>query len=112
MDSIQNKWIGVHLMSGKHKCAENYLNAIELEYKIIDTTALQEICMNIIVRYHEGNDKAGYAFPLHPPDEVQENINQCTKRMVMGPDEVSWVAHSPNVASAHMCLNFEKSEFV
>ena len=102
----------MHLMSGKHKCVENYLNAIELEYKTINNTALQEIRMNISVRYHEGKDKAGNPFPLHPLDEVQENINQWTKRILMGPDEVSWVSHSPNVASAHMCINFEESEFV
>ena len=30
----------------------------------------------------------------------------------MGPDEISWVAHSPNVASAHMCINLEESGFV
>ena len=41
MEHIQNKWIGVHLMSGKHKCVENYLNAIELEYKSIDNIVLQ-----------------------------------------------------------------------
>ena len=75
MESIQNKWIGVHLISGKHKCVENYLNAIKLEYKTIDNTALQEIHMNISVRYYEGNDKTGYVFPLHPLGEVQENIN-------------------------------------
>ena len=34
MEHIQNQWIGVHLLSGKHKCVENYLNAIELEYQI------------------------------------------------------------------------------
>ena len=28
MEYIQNKWIGVHLMSSKHKCVQNYLNAI------------------------------------------------------------------------------------
>ena len=112
MESIQNKWIGVHLMSGKHKCVENYLNAIELEYKTIDNVALQEIRMNISVRYHEGEDKSGFEYPMHPLDEVQENINQWTKRLLMGPEESSWVAHSPNVASAHMCINFEESEFV
>ena len=30
----------------------------------------------------------------------------------MGPDEVSWKVHSPNVACAHMCVNFEDSEYV
>ena len=68
--------------------------------------------MNICVRYHEGKDKAGDPFPLHPLDKVQENINQWKKRILMGPDEVSWVSHSPNVACAHMCINFEESEFV
>ena len=112
METIQNKWIGVNLLSGKHKCVENYLNAIQLEYKTIDNVALQEIRMNISVRYHEGNDKTGGASPMHPLDEVQENINQWTKRLLMGPDEISWVAHSPNVASSHMCINFEDSEFL
>ena len=111
MEHIQNKWIGVHLMSGKHKCVENYLNAIELEYKAIDNIALQEIRMNISVRYHANKDKSGYLFPLHPLDEVQENINQWTKRILLGSDETSWKAHSPNVAAAHMCINFEESEF-
>ena len=112
METIQNKWIGVHLMSAKHKCVENYLNAIELEYKTIDNITLQEVRMNISVRYHEGTDKSGFVFPMHPLDEMQENINQWTKKILLGPDEVSWVAHSPNVASAHMCINFEESEFV
>ena len=98
-------------MSGKHKCVENYLNAIELEYKAIDNIALQEIRMNISVHYHANKDKSGYMFPLHPLDEVQENINQWTKRILLGPDETSWKAHSPNVAAAHMCINFEETEF-
>ena len=111
MEYIQNKWIGVHLMSGKHKCVENYLNAIELEYKAIDNIALQEVRMNISVRYHANKDKNGHIFPLHPLDEVQENINQWTKRILLGPDETSWRSHSPNVAAAHMCINFEEVEF-
>lgn len=60
MEHIQNKWIGVHLMSGKHTFIENYLNAIDLEYKAIDNIALQEIRMNISVCYHAYKDKSGY----------------------------------------------------
>ena len=45
MESIQNKWIGVHLLSGKHKCVENYLTGMETEYKKISNTTLQEIRM-------------------------------------------------------------------
>ena len=40
MEHIQNQWIGVHLLSGKYKFVENYLNDIELEYKIIDNVSL------------------------------------------------------------------------
>lgn len=76
MEHIQNKWIGVHLMFGKYKCVENYLNTIELEYKTYDNIPLQEIRMNISVRYHADKDKTGHIFPLYPLDEVQENINQ------------------------------------
>ena len=107
MEAIQNKWIGVHLMSGKHKCVENYLNAIDLEYGVIDNISLQEVRMNTSVRYHEGKDKRGELYPMHPLDEVQENINQWTKRILLGPDEDSWRQHSPNIACSHMCINFE-----
>ena len=99
-------------MSGKHKCVENYLNEIELEYKTIDSITLQEVRMNISVHYYEGTDKSGFVFPMHPLDEIQENVNQWTKKILLGPDEVSWVAHSPNVTSAHMCIDLEESEFV
>ena len=109
MESIQNKLIGVHLM---HKCVENYLNDIELEYKTIDNILLQDVCMNISVRYHEGSDTKGNAYPMYPLDEFQENINQCTNNILLGPDEILWVVHSPSVASAHMCINFKESEFV
>ena len=44
-------------MLSKYKCVENYLNTIELEYKTIDNITLQEVRMNLSVRYHEGNDK-------------------------------------------------------
>lgn len=70
MMSIQNKWIGVHLMSGKHECVENYLNAIELEYSTIDNISYQEIRMNISVRYHDGKDKRGENCHMHHLDEV------------------------------------------
>ena len=29
MEHIQNNWIGAHLLSGKHKCVENYLTEME-----------------------------------------------------------------------------------
>lgn len=112
MEHIQNKWIGVHLLSGKHKCVENYLTAMETEYKKISNTTLQEIRMNISCRYHAGCDSKGIPFPQHPLDEVQENVNAWTKRILLGPDEISWRVHSPNVACAHMCVNFEESEYV
>ena len=112
MEVIQNKWIGVHLLVGKHKCVENYLNAIDLEYKKIDNVTLQEIRMNISCRYHTGCDKRGYIFPMHPLDEVQENVNLWTKRILLGSDELSWRLHSPNVAAAHMCVNHEETEYV
>ena len=112
MESIQNKWIGVHLLSGKYKCVENYLTGMETEYKKISNTTLQEIRMNICCRYHSGRDLRGNVFPLHPLDEVQENVNAWTKRILLGPDELSWKVHSPNVACAHICVNFEESEYV
>ena len=112
MEQIQNIWIGVHLLSGKHKCVENYLTGVETEYGRVSNITLQEIRMNISCRYHKGKDKRGNEFKQHPLDEVQENINAWTKRILLGPDEVSWRLHSPNVACAHMCVNFEESEYV
>ena len=64
--------------------ATQYLNAIDLEYSIIDNISLQEVRMNISVRYHEGKDKRGEPYPMHPLDEVQENINQWMKRFFWG----------------------------
>ena len=111
MEQIQNIWIGVHLLSGKHKCVENYLAGIETEYGKVSNTSLQEIRMNISCRYHEGKDRMSNEFPQHPLDEVQENINAWTKRILLGPDELSWKVHSPNVSCAHMCVNFEQFEY-
>ena len=112
MEHIQNKWIGVHLLSGKHKCVENYLTGMETEYQEISNTTLQEIRMNISCRYHAGCDSKENQFPQHPLDEVQENVNAWTERILLGPDEISWKVHSPNVACAHMCVDFEASEYV
>ena len=111
MEMIHDKLIGVHLIVGKYKCVEKYLNAIDLEYKKIDNITLQEIRMNISCRYHTGCGKRGYSFPMHPLDEVQENVNLWTKRILLGSDELSWRMHSPNVAAAHMCVNHEETEY-
>ena len=59
MENIQNNWIGVRLLSGKHKCVENYLTAMETEYKRISNITLQEIRYNISIRYHKGRDTCG-----------------------------------------------------
>ena len=75
MEGIQNEWIGVHLLVGKYKCVENYVVAIDLKYTNIDNITLQDIRMNISCKYHEVVDRNDNAFPLHPLDEVQENIN-------------------------------------
>ena len=112
MEDIQNKWIGVHLLSGKHKCVENYLTSMETEVKKVTNKTLQEIRMNISCRYHAGCDSRGHPYPQHPLDEVQENVNLWTKKILLGPDAISWKLHSPNVACAHMCVNFEESEFI
>ena len=95
-------------MYGKRKYVTHYLNTNELEYNIIDNI---EVRMNIDVRYHEGKDKCGEPYPMHPLDEVQESIKQWTKRIILDPDKDSWRQHSPNVTSSHMCIDFEEVEF-
>ena len=77
-------------MPGKYKCVDNYLNAIELEYKTTDNISSQEERMNISVRYHEAIDKEWNSFPLHLLDKIQVNINQWTKRILLGPDKAYW----------------------
>ena len=68
--------------------------------------------MSICCRYNSGRGSRGNIFPLHPLDEVQKNVNAWKKRILLGPDEIPWKVHSPNVACAHMCVNFEESEYV
>ena len=48
IEVIQNKWICVHLLVGKHKCVENYLNVVDLGYKNTDIISLQEVRMNLL----------------------------------------------------------------
>ena len=33
------------------------------------------------------------------------------RKILLGPDELFWKVHSPNVSCAHMCVNFEESEY-
>ena len=33
------------------------------------------------------------------------------QKNLLGPDELSWKFHNPNVSCAHMCVNFEESEY-
>ena len=91
---------------------ENYLSAIDLEYKSVDNIKLQEIRMNVSCRYHKSKDRYADPYPLHPLDEVQENVNLWTKKILLGLDEMSWRLHSPNVACTHMCVNHGEIEYV
>ena len=72
----------------------------------------QDIHMNISCRYHTGCDKRSYPYPIHPLDEVQENVNIWTKHILLGSDQLSWAYHSPNVAAAHICVNHEEVEYI
>ena len=85
---------------------------MELEYKRVYNQTLKEIRFNISCKYHKGTDKSGNAYPLHPLDEVRDNTNAWAKRILLGPDELSWKVYSPNVACANMYVNFEESEYV
>ena len=79
----------VHLLVGKHKCVENYLDVIDLKYINVHNKSLQEIRMNISCRYHEGYNRKVHVYPLHPLNEVQENINCWTKLILIGLNEVA-----------------------
>ena len=86
-------------------------NVIETEYVGISYKELQAIRMNAAVRYRTGKDSKGNSYPLHVLDEVMENINAWTKRLLLGPDEISWRIHSPNLMCAHRSNNFESDAF-
>lgn len=40
MEVIQNEWIGVHLLVGKHTCVKKYLDIFDLKYKHVDNITL------------------------------------------------------------------------
>ena len=108
---ITIKWIGIFYMLKKHNYFEICLNVIETEYAGISYKELQAIRMNASVRYRTGKDTKGNPYPLHVLDEVMENINAWTKRLLLGPDEISWRIHSPNLMCAHRSNNFESDAF-
>lgn len=74
MKYIQNERICVCLLAGKHHCVNTYLNAIDLDFKIVDNKIFQEIQMNMSCRYHDGKESYGDKYPMHPLDDVQERI--------------------------------------
>lgn len=63
-------------MLGKHAYVGKYFNANELEHITIGNIVLQQIRMNLSVRYQEGNNKAGFVHTIRPLNEGQEITNQ------------------------------------
>jgi len=111
LEYITIEWCGIFYLLKKHNYFEICLSAIEKEYSNISYDELQAIRINSAVRYRNGNDNKGNPYPLHVLDEVMENINAWTKRLLLGPDEVSWRIHSPNLMCAHRSNNFESDAF-
>ena len=108
---ITIQWVGVFYLLKKHNYFEICLSAMEKEYGGISYHDLQSVRINSSVRYRNGKDSKGNDYPLHVLDEVMENINAWTKRLLLGPDEVSWKIHSPNLMCAHRSNNFESDAF-
>ena len=111
LEYITIQWCGIFYLLKKHNYFEICLSAIEKEYLGISYDELQLIRIHSSVRYRNGNDSKGNPYPLHVLDEVMENINAWTKRLLLGPDEVSWRIHSPNLMCAHRSNNFESDAF-
>ena len=99
------------LRAEKHNYFETCLSIIETDYSGMSYHELQSILMNYSVRHRNGKDSKGNLNPLHVLDEVMENINSWTKRLLLGPDETSWKIHSPNLMCAHRSKNFESDAF-
>ena len=110
-EHLTTQWIGIFFLLKKHNYVEICLCAIETEYRKISYDELQSIRINACIRYRKGCDSKGNPYPLHVLDEVMENINGWTKRLLLGPDENSWMIHSPNIMCAHKCNNFESDAF-
>ena len=86
-EHITNEWIRIFYLLKKHNYVEICLSAVETEYSNISYNELMSIRINSSVRYRNGKDSKGNDYPLHVLDEVMENINGWTKRLLMGPDE-------------------------
>ena len=105
------QFIGCFLLMKKHVYVELCLNAIEREYNDIDYRSLMDIRINSCVKYRVGTTSNGELHTTVALDEMQENVNGWTKRIVMDNDENSWLNHSHNVTLARKCMSFVDGEY-
>ena len=73
---------------------------------------LPSLGINLSIRYREGVDAKVNAYHVYVLDDVMENINLWTKRLLLGLDQDSWLIHSPNVMDVQQSNHFENREFV
>ena len=105
------KFIGVFLLLKKYVYVDLCLNAIEREYHDIDYESLMHIRINSCVKYRVGKDSNGKWCTAVALDEMQENVNGWTKKIVMDNEHDSWQRHSPNVTVARKCVSFIDGEY-
>ena len=69
------------------------------------------IRINSCVKYRVGKDSNGKWCTAVALDEMQENVNRWTKKIVMDNELGSWQRHSPNVTVARKCVSFIDGEY-
>ena len=84
---------------------------MDREYSQISYQHVQQIRLNSACRYKCGKDRNGQVYHCVALDEMQENINGWTKKMMLGTDASSWVIHSPNLMCSQRCVSFEDGEY-
>ena len=87
------------------------LNTIEREYNDIDYRSLMDIRISSCVKYRVGKNSNGELHTAVALDEMQENVNGWTKKIIMDNDENSWFNHSHNVLLACKCMSFVDGEY-
>ena len=111
MEHIETQFCGIFSLLDKNNYVEIVLSQLEKKYKSLNLKQLQEIRMNVGVRYRGDNEMNKSGQSIHVLDELMENVNMWVKSLPLGDDRESWEVHSPNVMVARRCLLFEKVHY-
>ena len=92
----------------KNHYAEYQLKMSERECGKTSCSDLEESRRNYSTRLREGKDKKGKVFSMHALDEIQEILNDLTKKNLIDFIEESWLINSPSAMIARKVINFKR----